>query len=46
MYKLKTKKTNRQFGEMTICECETLQQAEKAYKVTKCLGVREIIKIN
>lgn len=46
MYKLKTKKTNRLFGEMTVCECETLQQVEKAYKVTRCLGVREIVKIN
>ena len=46
MYMLKTKKTNRKFGEMTICKCETIEQAEKAYKVTKCLGVREIVEIN
>ena len=46
MYKLKTKKTNRKFGEMTICECETIEQAKKAYKITKCLGVREIVEIN
>ena len=46
MYELKTKKTNRKFGEMTICRCETMQQAEQAYKVTYCLGVREIVKID
>lgn len=43
MYTIRTKKSNRNFGEMTVCKCETIEQANRAYQVTKCLGVREII---